>query len=114
MKRVLMLVLILAAAMPGPAQDNAITLDDLVRSAEQWAKENLDEDALRVLQSADQARVKQLLADLQKEFHGEYVLDLAVLRDAVKAVLPLLEQYEETLPYAIRSEEHTSELQSRF
>src|ERR1043166_4607505 len=101
MKRVLMLVLILAAAMPGPAQDNAITLDDLVRSAEQWAKENLDEDALRVLQSADQARVKQLLADLQKEFHGEYVLDLAVLRDAVKAVLPLLEQYEETLPYAI-------------
>ena len=99
-KRLCVLIL-LAAALSAAAQENTVTLDDLVRSAQQWAKENLDEDALRVLQSADQDRVKQLLADLQREFHGEYVLDLASLRDAVKAVLPLLEQYEETLPYAI-------------
>jgi len=31
------------------AQTNSLTLDDLLQSAEQWANENLDDDALRVL-----------------------------------------------------------------
>jgi membrane-bound lytic murein transglycosylase D len=81
-------------------QDDTITLDDLVQSAERWAKENLDEDALRVLQSADQEKIKQFFKDIQKEFHGQYVIDLAGLKDAAKTIVPLLENYEETLPYA--------------
>src|SRR5258708_16634468 len=83
------------------AQNDSATLDDLMRSAEQWAKENLNDDALRVLQSVDQQKVKKLLNDLQKEFQGEYVIDLAQLKEAAQAVLPLLEQYHETLPYAV-------------
>lgn len=78
-----------------------MTVDDLVSAAQQWAQENLDEDALRVLQQADRDKVKKVLADFQKQFQGEYVLDLAGLKESVKSVLPLLENYEETLPYAL-------------
>jgi membrane-bound lytic murein transglycosylase D len=83
------------------AEEETITLDDLVDSAQQWARENLDENALRVLQSGDQEKAKQLFHDLQKQFQGEYVIDLAALKDAAKALVPVLERYEETEPYAI-------------
>jgi peptidoglycan lytic transglycosylase D len=92
-------------------QDNTVTFDDLVSSAEQWAKENLDEDALRVLQQADREKVKKVLADFQKQFQGEYVLDLAALKDVAKAVIPLLEQYDETLPYALWLKIHLEDLE---
>jgi membrane-bound lytic murein transglycosylase D len=82
-------------------QEDAVNLDDVMKSADQWASENLDEDALRVLQSTDQQKVKQLFADIQKQFHGEYVIDLAALKDTANAVLPILESYDETLPYAL-------------
>jgi membrane-bound lytic murein transglycosylase D len=92
----------MAAFSLARAQDQSLTIDDdLLRSAQQWAQENLDEDALRVLQSADQEKIKQLLKDLQKEFRGEYVVDLAGLKQAARNALPLLESYEETLPYAV-------------
>jgi membrane-bound lytic murein transglycosylase D len=83
------------------AQNDSATLDDLLRSAQQWANDNLDDNALRMLQSVDQEKAKKLLADLQRQFQGEYVIDLAQLKEGAVTVLPLLEQYEETLPYAI-------------
>jgi membrane-bound lytic murein transglycosylase D len=94
---------LLILRLPGTvqAQDSAVTLDDLVRSAEQWAKENLDADALRVLQNTDRQRVTDLLAEIQKKFQGDYVIDLASLKETAKSLVPLLEQYEETLPYAL-------------
>jgi len=78
-----------------------VTLDDLARSAEQWAQENLDDDALRVLQDVDQKRVKEFLVRIEKELHAQYVLDLAQLKETAKTIIPLLEQFEETLPYAV-------------
>ncbi len=101
MKRIWLALLLLGMPWGAPGQEETVTLDDLRRSAEQWARENLDENALRVLQSADQAKVQQLFDDLQRQFQGEYVVDLARLKEAVKAVIPLLESYEETLPYAV-------------
>jgi len=84
------------------AQEGSLTLDeDLLKSAEQWARENLNEDALNALQQLDRDKVRQVFDQLQKEFHGEYVIDLANLRDGARAVLPILENYEETLPYAL-------------
>jgi membrane-bound lytic murein transglycosylase D len=101
-KRFAIALLLGVCAFACPAQDNSITLDDeFLRSAEQWARENLDEDVLRVLQSADREKIRKLLQDIQKEFHGEYVLDLASLKDAAHGAVPLLESYEETLPYAL-------------
>jgi membrane-bound lytic murein transglycosylase D len=71
-----------------------------MQSAQEWAEENLDENALRVLQNADQEKVKQFFDTIQKEFQGEYVIDLAQFKDAAKTILPILEAHEETLPYA--------------
>ncbi|HEV2207784.1 MAG TPA: transglycosylase SLT domain-containing protein [Verrucomicrobiae bacterium] len=102
MKRFCTFIAVLATVLVCVAQQNTITLDDqLLQSAEQWAKDNLDEDALRVLQSADREKVRQVLNQLQREFQGEYVVDLAGLKDTARAILPLLEQYEETYPYAL-------------
>jgi len=36
--------------------------------SQQWARENLDDDALRMLQGSDQQRVKSFLAELEKQF----------------------------------------------
>ncbi len=100
MQRLFVSALLLVSAAGLQAQEQTVTLEDLAQSAQQWARENLDDDALRMLQSADQKRVKSFLAELEKQFHGEYVVDLASLREPAKAIVPLLEQYEETAPYA--------------
>src|ERR1043165_8664125 len=101
MKRFCLTALISISPLLVSAQTNSLTLDDLLQSAEQWAKENLNDDALRVLQNTDRQKIKKLFADTQKELQGEYVIDLASLRSTAKTVLPLLERYEETLPYAL-------------
>lgn len=93
-------LLLFASALTAFSQTNTVTLDDLMQSAQDWANDNLDENFLRSLQNADQEKVRQFLAALQKDFQGEYVIDLAQLRETAKTVLPLLEGYEETAPYA--------------
>src|ERR1044071_672712 len=94
-------LLSLAATLKASAQENTLSLDDLLQSAQQWANENLDQDALRVLQNTDRQKVEQLLANIQKQFQGEYVIDLPSLKESARKLIPLLEQYEETLPYAL-------------
>jgi len=82
-------------------KDEAFSFDDLIGAAKQWAEENLDTNALKVLQTADQERARQLLADVQRELQGEYVIDLGALKETAKSIIPLLESYEETYPYAV-------------
>lgn len=101
MKTVGLAAVVLLNLVPVMAQERAVDLEDVMQSAEEWAGENLDEDSLCALQSADQEKVRRLFARVQKEFQGEYVVDVAALKDAVKAVLPLLESSEDTLPYAL-------------
>jgi membrane-bound lytic murein transglycosylase D len=93
--------LLLPVTVRAADADNSADIDALIRSADQWAKENLDEDALRVLRSVDQERVKEVFGELQKQFHGQYVFDLAALKETARSLVPVLESYEETLPYAI-------------
>jgi len=59
----------------------------------------LDTNVLAALQNTDQEKVQQFFDSIQKNFSGEYVIDLAKLRDTAKTVLPLLNSYEETAPY---------------
>lgn len=92
--------LLLAGALTAFSQTNVITLDDVMDSAQQWAKDNLDDNVLAALQNADQEKVRQFFETAQKDFQGEYVIDLAQLRDTARTVLPILENYEETAPYA--------------
>ena len=56
------------------AQTNSLTLDDLLQSNEQWANENFDDDALRVLKNAERQKIEQLFADIQKELQREFVI----------------------------------------
>ena len=44
--------------------------------------------------------VQQFFREVQQRFQGDYVVDLAGLRQTAHAVLPLLESREETQPYA--------------
>jgi membrane-bound lytic murein transglycosylase D len=84
------------------AQDNTLVIDeDMIQAAQAWAKDNLDDETLRNLQGADKEKIDQFLKDVQKQFQGEYVIDLAQLRDVAKVVLPLLESHQETVPYAV-------------
>jgi membrane-bound lytic murein transglycosylase D len=61
---------------------------------------NLDLSALPALANFDDAYVRSVCRELQKRFRGEYVVELAPLREVANAALPLLEQYDETRPYA--------------
>jgi len=100
MRKLWLVAVLLACSLRVPGQDQSVTLDDLMESADQWAKENLNDDALRALQDVDREKVKQVFNDIQKQLHGEYVIDLASLKDAARDILPLLESYEDTQPYA--------------
>ncbi|MCW5553030.1 MAG: lytic transglycosylase domain-containing protein [Verrucomicrobiae bacterium] len=69
-------------------------------AADEWAQENLNEDLLQALPQVDRERVEQFLRNLQQQLQGEYVLDVALLKDAANGLLPLLQLHEETQPYA--------------
>jgi membrane-bound lytic murein transglycosylase D len=93
-------MLLLAGGLFASGQTNTVTLDDLMQSAQQWANENLDDNVVRAIQNTDQEKVQQFLGSIQTNFQGEYVVDLAQLKDTAKTMLPILEAYEETAPYA--------------
>jgi len=100
MRKLWLVALLLVGSLRVVGQDETVSLDDLMDSADRWAKENLDDDALRALQEVDREKVKQVFKDIQAQLHGPYVIDLAALKDTAKSTLPLLEGYEETRPYA--------------
>jgi membrane-bound lytic murein transglycosylase D len=98
MKKLCALIL-LSSALTAFSQTNTVTIDDLMQSAQEFANDNLDTNVLAALQNTDQEKVQQFFDSIQKNFQGEYVIDLAKLRDTAKTVLPLLNSYEETAPY---------------
>lgn len=100
MKKSCLLAVLLAGASFARAQDDTVTLPDIIQGAQQWAEENLDTNILNALPEMDQAKTQQLLHDLQQRFQGEYIVDLAALRQPAEALLPLLESRPETQPYA--------------
>ena len=88
-------VLPLCAQTPAPAE-----FDALAREVEAWVRDNLDEDALRILDQIDRERVRELFTELNKSLGNDNVYDLAPLKEAASYLQPLLEQFEETRPYA--------------
>jgi membrane-bound lytic murein transglycosylase D len=82
------------------ADDDAVTLPELVQDAQQWAQENLDTNFLNALPEVDERAVRQFFRDIQQRSQGGQVADLAALRQTAQTVLPMLESREETQPYA--------------
>jgi membrane-bound lytic murein transglycosylase D len=91
---------VLAAALSARAGEQPLTLQDLMQGAEQWAQENLDSNVLNSLPTADDPAVQQFFRAVQQRFQGDYVVDLAGLRETARTLLPLLESREDTQPYA--------------
>ena len=74
-----------------------VNWEDALGQLDSSALTNLD---LSALPDVDEAQLQAMCRELQKRFQGEYVLELAPLRDAANAALPLLDQRPETRPYA--------------
>jgi membrane-bound lytic murein transglycosylase D len=94
------LALLLASSLIARAQDDTVTMPDIIQDAQQFAQENLDTNVLNALPKVDDPVVQQFFRDIQQRFQGDYVVDLAALRQTAQTVLPLLESREETRPYA--------------
>jgi len=94
------LFVVLASPLFARAQDKTVTLPQLLQDAQQWAQENLDSNVLNALPKLDDRAVQQFYREIQQRFQGDYVVDLAALRQTARAVLPWLESSEETKPYA--------------
>jgi membrane-bound lytic murein transglycosylase D len=100
-----LIALLLALAVRAPAQPTAqptleVNVGELLDAAQEWAHENLDADTLRALAQVDREPVEKFLNQFQQQLQGDYVLDLAALKEAARVVLPLLEAQAETKPYA--------------
>jgi membrane-bound lytic murein transglycosylase D len=94
------LILLFAACGTACAQTNDLDLGDVMDAVQQFAQENLDPDVLQALQSVDRDKVQDFFNHYQDSLRGDYVLDVAQLRDAANAILPVLDAHEETQPYA--------------
>jgi len=91
----------LLLAGPAGAQDEPVALGELVRSGDEWLRDNVDPRLLGTLGEPDPAQVEQWLRVLQDEFQGEYVVELAPIRHGARTLLPFLERRETTRPYAV-------------
>jgi len=87
------------------AQDDLPQPDEIIRSVQDWMQDNLDEDALDEL-GVDKDRVQHFLTELRRRFQGTYVYDLNALHETATNVLPVLQQFEETRPYAVWLQSH--------
>lgn len=101
MRIVGLLLVVLAVCPSARAQQDSVSLDDLLSAGQQWLQDNIDDNVLRAFQNVDQEKVKQLFNDLQARFQGEYVVNLAPLKQTAKTLLPLLESYAPAKPYGV-------------
>ena len=102
MRRLVVVVMSLLFACGAFAQkrEQDVSIDDLIAGAEDWAKENLDDDVLELLEEIDRDRVRAFLVDFEARLQTNSVYELAPLRKQARELVPLLEEYEETEPLA--------------
>lgn len=100
MKQFVIVALFFVCRFAAAQTNETVDVSGLLNAAQQWTQENLDDDVLRALQKVDHAKVAAFLKHSQTYLGGDYVLDLAQLKDASTVVLPLLEAHEEAQPYA--------------
>jgi membrane-bound lytic murein transglycosylase D len=93
-------LILLSGLIFARADDDTVTLPDMIQGAQQWAQENLDTNFLNSLPDVDERAARQFFQDLQQRFQGDYVVNIAALRQPAQVILPLLENNEDTQPYA--------------
>jgi membrane-bound lytic murein transglycosylase D len=90
----------LILARPQQVRAATVTWEDALGQFDESVLTNLDLSALPSLTDLDEAQLQAVCRELQRRFQGEYVLELAPLREMATAALPLLDQHAETQPYA--------------
>ena len=86
-----LLVVFVASSLVTRAADDTVIMPEVIQDAQQWAQENLDTNVLNALPKVDDPAVQQFFRDIQERFQGDYVVDIAALRQTGR---------EETQPYA--------------
>lgn len=81
-------------------QQDAVSLEDLMRMGAQLLQDNLDDNLLALLNQLDVNGAQAFFEQLEKKLNNEYVLDLAAFKPTAQKLLPILDSYEETAPYA--------------
>ncbi|MDQ6630638.1 MAG: lytic transglycosylase domain-containing protein [Verrucomicrobiota bacterium] len=82
------------------AQQKATEADEIFQSADEFLRENIDESVLDAL-GVDTTRARKFFAELQKRSQGSDVYDFSDLQETARQILPVLQQFEETQPYAL-------------
>jgi membrane-bound lytic murein transglycosylase D len=88
-----------------PAQSN-----NSPQSIRQWMKDNLDDGVLDMLDQIDEDQVRDFFAKLQMQFESTNIYDLSPLKAIAVQVLPVLNEFEETQPYAAWLQAHLDDL----
>jgi membrane-bound lytic murein transglycosylase D len=91
---------LLLAAGPAVAQQKPAQSNAPVQSMQQWLNDNVDPDVLQSLNQIDLSGVQDFLTNLQHSFAGTNIYELGSLKEVAVKVLPVLDEYEETEPYA--------------
>jgi membrane-bound lytic murein transglycosylase D len=84
----------------GNAQTIEFDLGEAVDRVNEWALENVDREFLQSLGEPDREKVQLFLASYVRVLQSSNVLDLASLRSSATNIIPILERYEESSPYA--------------
>lgn len=78
--------------------DDAFNFDELIQQGQKLLQEHFDENFLESIKGSTD--LEEFFNRVQNTFAGEYVIDISELKDAARTVLPILDSYEETKPYA--------------
>lgn len=77
-----------------------VQFDDLAQTVDAWMRDNLDESVLHIVDQVDRQRVRALFEEFTTSLQGDDIYDLAPLKQSARNVLLILDQFEETQPYA--------------
>jgi membrane-bound lytic murein transglycosylase D len=100
MRRLAFILILLLTAPCLRAEDQTVSVSDIIQSVQQYAQDNLDTNVFKDLPQVDDEQAQKFLHDMETQFQGDYVVDLAALRQTAQAVMPLLASQEDTQPYA--------------
>jgi membrane-bound lytic murein transglycosylase D len=98
----LVLTVLWTVVMPRAAlaQEDELTLDDLLEGAREWVQEHVDDRVAAQVDQLDLTSLDPALREIQRRLQGEYVIDLAGLRESATNLVAALEETAETQPYA--------------
>lgn len=102
-RRLIAVVVLGGVLSVGRAQNDLLDIDALIDAGQQLLDSQVDPEVIRGLKGVFEARkdtIAPLMADIQRQLQGEYVVDVAALKELATALLPILEKNEELAPYA--------------